>query len=64
MFVQPEVWSDWRRTGIPALTPTSGTAVPTSFDYAQVSSFFNTNSPAELPVPQSLLREIDWLSNW
>ena len=21
MFTQPEVWSDWRRTGIPNLTP-------------------------------------------
>ena len=64
MFAQPETWSDWRRTGIPALTPTSGSAVPTNWDYAQNSYFFNSNSPSEMTAPASLLRGVDWLSNW
>lgn len=50
MFLQPEVYSDWRRTGIPTLLPTSGPTVPVRWDYASTEYLFNTNSPAETAV--------------
>lgn len=50
MFLQPEVYSDWRRTAIPALTPTSGPTIPVRWDYASTEYLFNTNSPAETEV--------------
>jgi len=46
-FVQPEVFNDWRRTGIPALTPTSGIAIPRRWNYGSNSILFNSNAPAE-----------------
>ncbi|MEP1097260.1 MAG: SusD/RagB family nutrient-binding outer membrane lipoprotein [Cyclobacteriaceae bacterium] len=59
MFVQPEVWSDWRRTGIPALTPISGSeGVPTSWDYAFASYLFNSNAPDQ--NDGGLFRTVDW----
>lgn len=50
MFLQPEVYSDWRRTGVPTLTPVSGTAVPVRWDYSSDEYLFNTNSPSETEV--------------
>ncbi len=50
MFLQPEVYSDWRRTGIPALTPTNGSVIPVRWDYSSTEYLFNTNSPAETEV--------------
>lgn len=58
MFAQPESWTDWRRTGIPALTPVSGTAVPTSFDYANQSYLFNSNAPTPIAGVDALLRDV------
>jgi hypothetical protein len=50
MFLQPEVYSDWRRTAIPALTPVSGTTVPVRWNYAATEFLFNSNAPAESEV--------------
>lgn len=50
MFLQPEVYSDWRRTGIPALSPTNGTVIPVRWDYSSTEYLFNTNSPSEAEV--------------
>lgn len=47
LFLQPEAFSDWRRTNIPALTPVSGTTVPVRWDYSSDEYLFNSNSPAE-----------------
>ncbi len=47
MFLQPETYSDWRRTGFPAITPTSGNAVPVRWDYSSGEYLFNASSPAE-----------------
>ncbi len=47
MFLQPEAYSDWRRTSIPALDPVSGTTVPVRWDYSSEEYLFNTNAPAE-----------------
>ncbi len=46
MFLQPEVFSDFRRTGIPALTPVSGTAVMVRWPIPQTETLFNSNAPA------------------
>jgi len=43
LFVQPEVYNDFRRTGIPALTPVSGASVPVRWDYSSDEYLFNSN---------------------
>jgi len=43
LFAQHEVYNDFRRTGIPALTPVSGTAVPVRWDYSSDEYLFNSN---------------------
>ena len=50
MFVQPEVYSDWRRTGYPTISPTSGENVPVRWHYSSDEYLFNTNSPNENSV--------------
>jgi len=50
MYLQQEAYSDWRRTGIPALTPTSGTAIPVRWNYSANEFLFNANSPEETDV--------------
>ena len=45
LFADPEVFNDWRRTGIPALTPNLGTFVPRRFLYPQSELDLNTNAP-------------------
>ncbi len=50
MYLQPETYSDWRRTGIPALTPTSGTVIPVRWNYSANEFLFNANSPDEASV--------------
>ncbi|MEM9991704.1 MAG: SusD/RagB family nutrient-binding outer membrane lipoprotein [Bacteroidota bacterium] len=47
MFLQPEAYSDWRRTEIPALAPVSGSAIPVRWDYAETEYLFNSNSPEQ-----------------
>lgn len=43
MFLQPEAYNDWRRTDVPSLSPTSGSAVPVRFPYGEDEITFNTN---------------------
>lgn len=50
MFLQPEVYSDWRRTGIPALSPTSGSIIPVRWNYSSTEHLFNGNAPTEAEV--------------
>ena len=45
MFTDPEVFNDWRRTGIPALTPNTGSAIPTRFAYPDNEIRYNPNAP-------------------
>lgn len=47
MFLQPEAYSDWRRTGIPYIQPTSGTKVPVRWHYSSNEYLFNSNAPTE-----------------
>lgn len=45
MFLQPEVFVDWRRRGYPDLTPVSGTQIPRRFPYSIEERNFNRNIP-------------------
>lgn len=40
-FFSPEVYTDWRRTGFPTLTPVKGNAVPRRFPYPQSERLYN-----------------------
>ena len=46
MFLQPEVYSDYRRTNIPDLQPVSGANVIVRWDYPATENLFNSNAPA------------------
>ena len=59
MFTQPEVWADWRRTNIPALTPNANAAVagiPRRFPTAQSERLYNT----KVVVESNLLAPVWW----
>jgi len=43
LYLQPEVYSDYRRTNIPNLTPVSGANVPVRWDYSSDEYLFNSN---------------------
>ena len=45
MFLQPESFADWRRTGIPQLTPSSGTNIPRRYLYPTDEVNTNPNTP-------------------
>ncbi|MGB3463648.1 MAG: SusD/RagB family nutrient-binding outer membrane lipoprotein, partial [Cyclobacteriaceae bacterium] len=47
LFVQPEAYSDWRRTGIPSLSPVSGSVVPVRWPIGSDEILFNSNAPRE-----------------
>ena len=55
LFTHPEVWTDWRRTGFPTLSPTPGNVtggiIPTRFPYPLGEQKFNSgNCPIGVPV--------------
>lgn len=50
MFLQPEAYSDWRRTALPSLTPVSGSNIPVRWHYSSDEYLFNSNSPDETEV--------------
>lgn len=58
MFVQPEAFSDWRRTGIPSLTPVSGSSVPRRWFYPENEYLFNSSAPAR--DDNLLYQRVDW----
>jgi hypothetical protein len=53
LYTSPEVFSDWRRTNFPALTPITGSTIPRRFPYPQserLSNPDNTPSPANVTI--------------
>jgi len=46
MFNDPEAFNDWRRTGLPALTPNAGDQVPRKLPLAESETLANTNAPS------------------
>ncbi|MBX7241220.1 MAG: SusD/RagB family nutrient-binding outer membrane lipoprotein [Bacteroidia bacterium] len=57
MYTQPEAFTDWRRTGLPALTPTTGSAIPRRFLYPQSEQLYNASN---VPQGQSLFSRVWW----
>lgn len=59
LFVQPEVFNDYRRTGFPNLTPTSGSEIPVRWNYSGDEMLFNSNAPS--PTETTLFTpKVDW----
>lgn len=58
LYTDPEVFSDWRRTGIPALVPITGTAIPRRLPYAQSEEFSNINTPS--PSEVTIFSRVWW----
>ena len=58
MFIQPEAFSDWRRTGFPSLTPVAGSAVPRRWFYPENEYLFNSSAPAR--NSNLLFEKVDW----
>lgn len=60
LFLSPEVWTDWRRTGFPQLTAPDGNvlggALPRSLFYPSSEIRYNTNTPANT----RLTRRVWW----
>lgn len=50
MYLQPEVYSDWRRTNIPSLEPVTGTTIPVRWHYSSDEYLFNANAPSEADI--------------
>jgi hypothetical protein len=46
LFTQFESWTDYRRTGYPALTPATGTSIPSRLPYPQREIDLNPNTPS------------------
>lgn len=46
LFADPESFNDWRRTGIPELTPNTGSEVPRRLPYSQNEILQNPNNPS------------------
>jgi hypothetical protein len=60
LFLHPETWTDWRRTGYPALTAPAnnalGGALPRSVYYPSSEVRYNKNTPANT----TLTRRVWW----
>jgi len=60
LFLNPEVWTDWRRTGLPVLTAPAGSslggALPRSLLYPSGEQRYNSNAPKNT----SMLRRVGW----
>lgn len=68
LFFQSESWTDYRRTGFPALAPTKGDKVPRRMFYPQSERLFNgTNLMNAAPgynQPSFIFTEVWWDSLW
>lgn len=58
LYTDPEVFSDYRRTGLPALTPITGTQIPTRLPYAQTEILANPNTPR--PAQVTIFTPVWW----
>lgn len=59
-FFNPEVWTDWRRTNYPTLTPVSGTSVPRRFLYPQSERLYNFQNFQKAAENVSLFTKLWW----
>ena len=64
MFVQPEAFSDWRRTGLPSLTAvpeSTSNVIPRRWFYPENEYLFNESAPAR--DSELLFKRVDWDTN-
>ena len=47
LFINPEVYTDYRRTELPFLVPTTGSTIPVRWNYPDEEYEFNENAPVE-----------------
>jgi hypothetical protein len=52
LFLQPETFADWRRTGFPELNPKSGTNIPRRYLYPSDETNANPNTPTGVTMFQ------------
>ncbi len=45
LYLQPEAWVDYRRTGFPVLTPVTGSNIPSRYLYPTDERLYNPNTP-------------------
>ena len=50
LYLQPESYSDWRRTNIPVIQPTNGDIIPVRWHYSAAEHLFNANAPAVVDI--------------
>lgn len=50
LYTDQETFTDWRRTGIPSLTPNSGSEVPRRYPYPQSELDYNPNTPTGVTI--------------
>ena len=59
LFMNPEAHVDWRRTGIPTLTPHNGNQVPRRLPYPEQEFLYNSNCPS--PSAVTLYTPVWWI---
>jgi hypothetical protein len=50
LYLQPEAFVDWRRSGIPNLTPVAGTTIPRRFPYSSEERSYNKSIPSLVSI--------------
>lgn len=60
MFTQSESWSDWRRTGFPVLTPSTGNQVPRRFPYPLSERLTNGAQLAKVSGGVTIFSRVWW----
>ncbi len=65
LFTMPQVYTDWRRTGYPVLTPSAGNVtnnvIPTKYPYPLSERQYNEANLREVASdPQSILNKVWW----
>jgi len=62
MYTQPESWTDWRRTGLPVLTPAAGTVegdMPRRWPYPQNERLYNPNYPGAAAITDRVWWDVE-----
>ncbi|MDZ4822545.1 MAG: SusD/RagB family nutrient-binding outer membrane lipoprotein [Flavobacteriales bacterium] len=62
MYTNPESWSDWRRTNIPALSPADGAVIPNIpriWPHAQDERLYNDNFPGDVQITDRVWWDIE-----
>jgi hypothetical protein len=58
LFCDPEVFNDWRRTGMPNIVPKKGNEVPRRLPYSQNEILSNPNTPS--PADVTIYSRVWW----